>query len=147
MEWQKKKRNILQDVLHNDDCETVNPLGSETVVHKLGFIYFILKSLPPDLLSNLQSHFLYKSDDAKTYSIDAKLHPIVDELKCLKKDGIAVNIRDFQGVVKFTDVQVVRDNLGLNESESFSGNHVCWLCRVHRDVLKSTDRGRSCPFA
>lgn len=74
MEWQRKKRDFLQDVfdgefckshplfskevsvpllLYNDDCETVNPLGSKTVVHKLGFIYFILKSLPPDLLSNL----------------------------------------------------------------------------------------------
>lgn len=164
MEWQRKKRDVLQDVfdgefckshplfskevsdpllLYNDDCETVNPLGSKTVVHKLGFIYFILKSLPPDLLSNLQSHFLlavYKSDDAKTYGIDAVLRPIVEELKCLEKDGITINTRDFQGVVKFTVVQVVGDNLGLNAilgySESFSGHHVCWLCRVHRDVLR-----------
>ncbi len=97
------------------------------MVHKLGFIYFILKSLPPDLLSNLQSHFLlavYKSDDAKTHGIDAVLHPIVDELKSLEKDGITVNTHNFQGVVKFTVFQVVGDNLGLNAilgySESFT---------------------------
>lgn len=95
MEWQEKERLALKDIfdgefckrhplflkevsvpllLYNDDCETVNPLGSKTGVHKLGFVYFILKSLPPDLLSNLQSHLLlavYKSDDAKTYGIDA----------------------------------------------------------------------------
>ena len=91
MEWQQQERHALQDVfdgefckrhplflkefsvpilLYNDDCETVNPLGSKTGVHKLGFVYFILKSLPADLLSNLQSHFLLtvnKSDDAKTW--------------------------------------------------------------------------------
>ena len=164
MQWQEKERHALQDVfdgkfckrhplflkevsvpllLHNDDCETVNPLGSKTGVHKLGFVYFILKSLPPDLLSNLQSHFLlavYKSDDAKTYGIDVVLRPIVDELKTLERDGITVNTRNYQGVVKFSIVQVVGDNLGLNGilgyNESFSGNHVCRLCTVHRDVLR-----------
>jgi len=55
-------------ILYNDDCETVNPLGSKVVVHKLGFLYFTIKSLPPEFLSKLSSHFLvavYKSDDAK----------------------------------------------------------------------------------
>ncbi|CAM4578218.1 unnamed protein product [Leuciscus chuanchicus] len=64
-----------------------------------------------------RSHFLlavYKSDDAKTYGIDAVLRPIVDELNCIEKDGITVNTRDFQEVMKFTVVQVVGDNLGLN---------------------------------
>lgn len=68
------------------------------------------------------------------------LRPIVEELKCLERDGITVNTRNFQAVVKFSVVQVVGDNLGLNailgNIESFSGNHVCRLCRVHRDVLK-----------
>ncbi|KAK0156601.1 hypothetical protein N1851_000033 [Merluccius polli] len=91
-------------LLYNGDCETVNPLGSKTVVHKLGFIYFILKSLPPDLLSSLRSHFLltvYKSDDAKTHGLDAVLCSIVEEIRCLERDGITVDTPNFQGVVKF----------------------------------------------
>jgi len=168
MEWQQQERHALQDVfdgefckrhplflkefsvpilLYSDECETVNLLGSKTGIHKLGFVYFILKSLPADLLSNLQSHFLlavYKSDDAKTYGIDAVLRPIVDELKTLERDGITVNTPYYQGVVKFTVVQVVGDNLGLNGilgyNESLSGNHVCRLCRVHRNVLRVQTR-------
>lgn len=53
-----------------------------SVIHKLGLVYFILKSLPPDLLSSLQSYLLlavYKSDDAKTYGLDTVLRPIVEE--------------------------------------------------------------------
>ena len=45
-------------VIYQDDCDVVNLLGSKTGIHKLGFIYLILKSLPPDLLSSLQSQFL-----------------------------------------------------------------------------------------
>lgn len=79
LEWQRREGDAIQDVfdgefskthplfqnevsiplvIYQDDCEIVNPLGSKTGIHKLGLIYFILKSLPPDLLSSLQSQFL-----------------------------------------------------------------------------------------
>lgn len=153
LDWQQRDGGVLQDVFegefckthplflketsipllfYNDDCETVNPLGSKTGTHKLGFIYFQIKSLPPDLLSSLRSHFLcavYKSDDAKTYGLDVVLHLIVAELQFLEKEGIPVDTSTFQGVVKFSLVQVVGDNLDLNAilgySESFTANHMC----------------------
>jgi len=74
LEWQRREGDTIQDifdgdfckthplfqnevsiplVIYQDDCEIVNPLGSKTGIHKLGLIYFILKSLPPDLLSRL----------------------------------------------------------------------------------------------
>lgn len=131
-------------MIYQDDCETVNPLGSKTAVHRLGCIYFTLKSLPPHLLSSLQSHFLlavYKSLDAKTYGLDTVLRPIVEEIRCLERDGITVDTPSFQGVVKFTVVQVVGDNLGLNAllgyTESFSGNYVCRFCRADKEILRS----------
>lgn len=164
LSWQQRNREALQDVfdgefckthplflkeisipllLYNDDCETVNPLGSKTLTHKLGFLYFIIKSLPPELLSSLRSHFLlavYKTDDAKTYGLDALLKPIVAELRSLETDGIILNTPNFQGTVKFAVVQVLGDNLGVNAilgySESFSGNYVCRWCKAHRDVLR-----------
>lgn len=40
-------------LLYNDDCETVNPLGSKTIVHNIGLIYFQIKCLPPMLLSSV----------------------------------------------------------------------------------------------
>lgn len=30
-------------ILYNEDCETVNPLGFKSIVHKLGLIYFQIK--------------------------------------------------------------------------------------------------------
>lgn len=164
LSWQQRKVDALQDffdgdycishplflkeisiplLLYNDDCETVNPLGSKTGTHKLGFLYFTIKSLPAELMSSLKSVFLlavYKSDDAKTYGLDAILRPIVEELKILEVEGLAINCPDFHGVVKFTIGQVLGDNLGLNSIlgyiESFSGYHACRWCRVDRDVLK-----------
>lgn len=103
-----------------------------------------MKSLPPDLLSSLQSKFLlavYKSDDVVTYGLDAILRPIVEEIRCLESDGIFVNTPNYQGVVKFTVVQVVGDHLGLHVVlgyiESFSGNYVCRFCKADKRGVRS----------
>ncbi|GAA6087515.1 uncharacterized protein LOC115384425 [Tachysurus ichikawai] len=112
-EWQNQENTALEDfrdgtifkktselfskelsiplVLYNDECEMVNPLGSKTSVHKLGFVYFTLKCLRPEYLSSLNSHFLlavYKTDDIKTYGINAVLDPIVSEIKNLELEGV-----------------------------------------------------------
>lgn len=130
-------------VIYNDDCEMVNPLGSKTSVHKLGFIYFTLKCLHPEYLSSLNSHFLlavYKTDDVKTYGINAVLDPIVSDIKDLELEGIQVVTKHFKGTVKAGVAQVCGDNLGLNGilgyTESFSGKTVCRWCRVQREVLR-----------
>lgn len=77
-------------------------------------------------------------DDAKTHGLDVVLRPIVEELQLLEKEGIPVHTSTFQGVVKFSVVQVVGDSLDLNAilgySESFTANHMCRRCRVHKHV-------------
>lgn len=110
----------------------------------MGLIYFLLKSLPPDLLSGLQSQLLlavYKSDDAAAHGLDVILHPIVEEIRDLERDGIFVNTPSYQGVVKFTVLQVVGDNLGLHSVlgyiESFSGNYVCRFCKADKGKVRS----------
>lgn len=139
-----KNKVSIPLLIYQDDCEIVNPLGSKTGIHKLGLIYFILKSLPPDFLSVLQSQFLlavYKSDDAAAHGLDAILRPIVEEIRDLERDGILVNTPNYQGVVKFTVLQVVGDNLGLHSVlgyiESFSGNYVCRLCKADKGKVRS----------
>lgn len=80
--WQKSTNGLLQDfcdgelcqnhalfsqevsiplLIHIDDVVTVNPLGSKTSVHKVGFMYFAIKCLPKELLSSLSSLFLLGS--------------------------------------------------------------------------------------
>lgn len=125
----------LINVLYNDDCETVNPLGSKTGIHKLGLIYFAIWSFPLKLLSSLNSLFLaavYKSDDAKTYGINTKLKLIVEDLKDMELE--------LQGRVIIVVAEVVGDNLGLNAvlgyNESFVANSVCRWCRIHKPVMQ-----------
>lgn len=77
-------------LLYNDNCEMVNPRGPKTSIHKLGFIYFTLKCLPPECLPSLDSYSLlavYKADDAKTYGIDAVLKSVVDNIHDLETNG------------------------------------------------------------
>lgn len=162
--WQQRENEVLLDfydgeyckqhplfsskvslplLLYNDDCETVNPLGSKVVVHKLGFLYFTIKSLPPEFLSKLLSHFLvavYKSDDAKTYGIDSVLLPVIEELKDLEVNGISLNTPHFKGEMRFSVAQLCGDNLGLNAilgfTESFSSNHFCRMCKAHKTTTR-----------
>ncbi|XP_027141579.1 uncharacterized protein LOC109140341 [Larimichthys crocea] len=105
-------------VIYVDDCEMVNPLGSKTSVHKLGFIYFTIKCLPPEYLSSLKSHFLlavYKSNDVKHYGgMNVVLDPIVNEIRDMEQNGIQIEARHFSGTVKVGLAQVCGDNLGLN---------------------------------
>lgn len=121
----------------------VNPLGSKTSVHKLGFIYFTIKCLPPEYLYSLKSHFLlavYKSNDVKHYGgMNAVLDPIVNEIRDMEQNGIQIEARHFNGTVKVGLAQVCGNNLGLNSilgyNESFSSNFSCRICRVRKKVL------------
>lgn len=129
-------------VLYNDDCETVNPIGSKTAIHKLGLIYFQIRCLPPELLSSLSACFLlavYKSDDVKTYGMDSVLQCIVEDLKDLEQNGFQVETEQFCGTVKVGVAQVCGDNLALNSllgfSESFAANSVCRVCKIHKLCL------------
>ncbi|CAM4659143.1 unnamed protein product [Leuciscus chuanchicus] len=130
--------------LYNDDCEIVNPIGSKTSIHKLGLIYFQMRCLPPELLSSLSACFLlavYKSDDVKTYGIDAVLECIVKDLRDLEQNGIQIETEQFSGTIKVGVAQVCGDNLALNSlvgfSESFVAKSVCRLCKIHKPVLHS----------
>lgn len=44
---------------------------------------------------------MYKTDDAKTYGLNAVLKSIIDELKSLELEGISIDMPHFQGTVKF----------------------------------------------
>lgn len=41
--------------LYYDDFETVNPIGSKTVIHKIGAFYFIIRNLPSFVNSSLKN--------------------------------------------------------------------------------------------
>lgn len=92
---------------------------------------------------SFKSHKLlavYKTDDVKTYGMNAVLDPIVNNIRELEEEGIQINTTHFKGVVRAGVAQVCGDILGLNSilgyTESFAARSVCRWCRVQREVLK-----------
>ncbi|GFQ94321.1 uncharacterized protein LOC106175700 [Trichonephila clavata] len=125
--------------LYVDDVELINPLGSHTGIHKLGFVYFAIKDLPVSLQSSLGSIFLtnvHYSLDVEKYGYKAIFEPLIQDLKQLLDKGI-----QFQGnTYKIALWQILGDNLGLNKLfgfvECFSANFCCRFCLVHKNELQ-----------
>ncbi|GFV33101.1 uncharacterized protein LOC106175700 [Trichonephila clavipes] len=127
--------------LYIDDVELVNPLGSHTGIHKLGFvyIYFTIKDLPVSLQSSLGSIFLtnvHYSLDVEKYGYKAIFEPLIQDLKQLLDHGI-----EFRGnTYKIALWQILGDNLGLNKLfgfvECFSANFCCRFCLVHKNEMQ-----------
>ena len=136
--------HTIRILLYIDDVEVTNPLGGKAGTHKLGFIYYTIKSLPSKFLSSLNQCFLlgvYKSVDAKHYGLETIIRQIVDDLKVLEVDGVDVNTSVYSGKLRAALAQVVGDNLGvygvLGFTESFSANYACRHCKVHKTVLRT----------
>ncbi|GFV98825.1 uncharacterized protein LOC106175700 [Trichonephila clavipes] len=125
--------------LYIDDVELVNPLGSHTGIHKLGFVYFTIKDLPVSLQSSLGSIFLTNvnySLDVEKYGYKAIFEPLIQDLKQLLDHSI-----EFRGnTYKIAFWQILGDNLGLNKLfgfvECFSANFCCRFCLVHKNEMQ-----------
>ncbi|GFR14517.1 c2H2-type domain-containing protein [Trichonephila clavata] len=125
--------------LYIDGVELVNPLGSHTGIHKLGFVYFTIKDLPVFLQSSLGSIFLtnvHYSPDVEKYGYKEIFEPLIQDLKQLLEKGI-----QFQGnTYKIALWQILGDNLRLNKLfgfvECFSANFCCRFCLVHKNELQ-----------
>lgn len=84
--------------LYYDDFETANLLKKKKKKggHKLGYIYFILRNLPPKLNSvfmNIHLVALFHSEDFKKYGFDPILKPLVDDIKVLEIEGMLVPLK------------------------------------------------------
>ncbi|GFS93209.1 hypothetical protein NPIL_52521 [Nephila pilipes] len=69
-----------------DDVELVNPLGSHTGIHKLGFVYFTIKDVPMSLQSSLGSIFsvnVHYSLDIEKNGYKVIFEPLIQDLKQL----------------------------------------------------------------
>ena len=109
----QQDRTALQIQLYYDDVEAVNPLGSNTKVHKLGMqllviirytrhvhalqycwhsglFYYTLGNLDPKLRSTLDSIFLLaiaKVTAIQAHGIDVILEPFVEAVQKLEVRG------------------------------------------------------------
>jgi len=139
--------NKMQTVfiqLYYDDFETANPIGSKTVIHKLGGFYYTIMNFPRKynaVLSSIHLVSLTYTEDIKKYGMRSVLSVIKEELKVLEA-GFKIELED--GSIRWMRVvlgNVVADNLGLHSLlgfvESFSHSFCCDLCLGTKEQFQS----------
>lgn len=139
----QQTKNALQLQFYYDDFETTNPLGSKTVVHKIGGIYFVIRNLPPHMnsqLDNIHVAALFYVLDLKNFGFDMILKPIVRDIKILELDGVDTGTVKLKGSI----IALSFDNLGGNTllglPESFSATHFCRICTASKDQARVMTR-------
>lgn len=135
---------VLPLVLHFDDVEINNVLGSHTGVNKLSAVYSSIPCLPPEHVSLLENIFLvllfHSADWAKERGNERVFTILVEELNFLSRTGIVVNTERGKERVDF--ILILDNNLGLNQilgySGSFSANFYCRICKSEKAECEYT---------
>lgn len=89
-----RNKTALQIIIHTDDIEVVNPIGSHTKKHKLSMFYFTLANIPPEHRSRLtciQLIAVAKARDTKNLHAGL-LKDFIDTVKALATGGIPMEI-------------------------------------------------------
>lgn len=131
--------------IYLDEFETTNPLGSKTIVHKIYGIYFTILNLPPEINSKLENIFILGlciAIDLKKEEIFKKvLNHIKIDLDILETDGIIVEFKDNQHILKGTIFSFSHDNLAANFicglNESFNARYYCRICLTPSDECRT----------
>lgn len=92
-------------MLHYDEFEIRNPLGSHASIYKLGAVYILIACLPPHLESNIKYIFLlalfHYFDRLTKKGNQTAFHLVFEELKYLSTVSITLDIPELQGIIKF----------------------------------------------
>ena len=148
--WKEKRSLFAQEsvvlplFIYFDDFETGNALGSHAGVHKLGAVYCRLQCFPPEYLSQVTSILpclLFHSSDRVEFGNEAVFRILINELHFLENEGIDVATSQGSQKVHFILGLVLGDNLGIHSllgfTESFSANHPCRFCKIHKSQMVS----------
>ena len=115
--------------------------------HKLGCLFFTLGNIRPQYRSSFKAIFLLgiaKSQDIKTYGIDAFLKPFVEDLKTLYLDGLTIDCPGGQTYTIYgallaflADTLAAHALGGFKESMSFA-LRICRSCMITTDDAQDT---------
>ena len=147
--WKKNveyKENSIIFPLHifEDAFETGNPLGPNAGKHKLNGVYASIACLPPEQKSKLNNIFslqIYYVDDLHNFNRKEIFSDMIILLNKLDTEGITLELKENRIInVRFKVANIIADNLGLNGilgfQESFSANHFCRICKLHKTETK-----------
>jgi hypothetical protein len=121
--------------LYYDDFEPANPLGSKSVVHKIGAFYFTILNFPHKYNAKLDMIHLLAlvyTQDIKQYGMSSILQIFKSEILQLEKGFTMTDMNGVDHKIRVILAQVVGDNLGLHGllgyTEGFRGDYCCDIC-------------------
>ncbi|KAE8749125.1 hypothetical protein FOCC_FOCC004033 [Frankliniella occidentalis] len=136
----QRHRNVLHIILFYDDLEIAAPLGSKTVIHKLGVFFFQILNGSAHAKSRLSSiHLLalaYSQDLKKKGAFKKVLFHFVEEMKKLgSEEGVEITLDGAPFTLRAILVAVCADTLAAHELLGFlssSALHFCRICMINR---------------
>ena len=138
---------VIPVTMSFDDWEPGNCLGSHSGIQKIGGAYIFLHSVPPQYRSNLENIFLamlVNHEDHKKNGNRVVFSKLIEEFNYLADTGILVETKTKKVRIYFVLALLEGDNLGLNTvlgySQSFSANHYCRICKLHKLEAQYTIR-------
>ena len=120
-EYFNEHENALCIVLHHDELEVCNPLGSNAGTHQLDMYYYTIANLCPKYRSKRCAVRLFaigNADLVKKYGIDCIMQPLVDDLKTLYV-GCNMNINGVNKVIYGKVLMCTGDTLGQHNWGKF----------------------------
>lgn len=124
----------LQIQISYDDFELCSPLKSKENIHKVCGVYFTIRNLPTQYLSQVDNIFLLAlcySDDLKNKQCDFNniWRMVVPEIKVLEKEGITLQCgTNIKGSISFGTFDNLGAHVALGFANSFSCKNNCRFC-------------------
>nr|XP_029728997.1 uncharacterized protein LOC115266632 [Aedes albopictus] len=128
-----------------DSFEINNPLGSKAGKQALTGFYLNFPSLPRHIHGKIENMFLVQfvySAIEKTFSNDAILNTLIQEISRLEKTPVKIQVKGEDKDIFFLFGGLRGDNLGLNSlldySRSFVANHPCRICSMDLEHIRES---------
>lgn len=141
----KEHPNGIRLQLYYDDLEVTNPLGSKTIVHKLGAFYYIIENMPPSLksvLGGIHVLLLCLTEDVKKYGFGKILKPFLDDLNLLE-NGHDMTLNYGETIKVYgTIAAFCSDGLAAHQVYGMLGpsaHRFCRMCKISRENLHAGD--------
>ena len=132
----------LRLILYTDEFEVVNPLGAKRGQQKLMAFYFVVENVEASCrstLKNIHIAILVKNKFLQTYSYDAILKPMLDDLKKLETEGITILVDGVAYHRVGSVIAVCGDNLSSHSIGRFSGcfssGRICRFCMANQNEI------------
>jgi hypothetical protein len=139
-----KDKIVFPLMIHFDDFEAGNPLGSHSTINSIGAVYVSIKSFHPKFLSKLCNIFpvlLFHTLDRTQFRNAKVFRPLIQDLIKLETEGLQIESDNCVEQIYFVLTILLGDNKGLNSilgfTENFTGARCCRFCIANRDQIRN----------